>query len=56
VAAAAAAAASGHHSDARRLLAQASDLDRAHPSYYGAAWVALGRILLTSSALGGCRP
>jgi endoglucanase len=24
------------------------------PSYYGAAWVALGRIMLTTSMLGDC--
>lgn len=40
----------------------ADDLDRADraaqevPTYYGAAWAALGRALLESDALGGCAP
>ena len=54
VAAAAAARAAGDGAAGDRLLDRAAALDRAHPTYYGAAWVALGRVLLTSSALGTC--
>jgi endoglucanase len=36
------------------LLDQADDLHREHASYYGAAWAALGRLMLTTSRLGGC--
>jgi endoglucanase len=48
VAAAAAAAAAGRRRDRDRLLAEAEQLNTAHPTYYGAAWVALGRALLTT--------
>ncbi len=34
-----------------RLLAAAEKLDKRSPTYYGAAWVALGRIMLTTDAL-----
>ncbi len=54
VAAAAAAKAAGDSQDAARLLGQAQAQDRAHPTYYGAAWVALGRVMLTTNALGSC--
>jgi cellulose synthase (UDP-forming) len=54
VAAAAAARAAGDAAASNRLLDQAERLDKEHPSYYGAAWLALGRMMLTSSALGGC--
>ena len=33
------------------LLGAAEALDKRQPTYYGAAWVALGRIMLTSNAL-----
>lgn len=56
VGAAAAAAAAGERAEARRLLARADALDRQTPTYYGAAWVALGRLMLTTRALGGCPP
>ncbi|HET7488644.1 MAG TPA: glycosyl hydrolase family 8 [Acidimicrobiales bacterium] len=46
VGAAAAAEAAGQGEVARRLLARAADLDRRQPTYYGAAWVAFGRVLL----------
>jgi len=46
--------AAGHRTAATRLLAQAQAADARNPSYSGAAWVALGRVLLTTSALGGC--
>ncbi len=51
VAAAAAANAAGDGSATPSLLGQA---DAAHPTYYGDAWAALGRVMLTSSALGTC--
>ena len=51
VAAAAAADAAGQARARSRLLDAAEALDRRSPTYYGAAWVALGRIMLTSSAL-----
>jgi hypothetical protein len=54
VAAAAAARAAGHRAASARLLARAQRIDAAHPSYYGAAWLALGRAMLTTAALGGC--
>ena len=55
VGAAAAAQAAGN--DARRdsLLAEATRLNQQHPTYYGSAWLALGRTLLTTDLLGGCR-
>jgi cellulose synthase (UDP-forming) len=54
VAAAAAARASDHEGEMHALLDRAEDANSAHPTYYGAAWVALGRVMLSSSALGGC--
>ncbi len=54
VAAAAAAGAAGKARDERRLLDAAEALDRRSPTYYGAAWVALGRIMLTTKALSSC--
>jgi len=54
VAAAAAASASHDLSARERLLAAAARAQAAHSTYYGAAWLALGRMLLTTSALGGC--
>ncbi len=56
VAAAAAAAASGDAERAAELLDAADAVDEEVPSYFGAAWVALGRILLDTDLLGGCRP
>jgi endoglucanase len=56
VAAAAAAGAAGAVGARDRLLDRATRLDAAHPSYYGAAWVALGRALLTTERLGSCAP
>jgi endoglucanase len=55
VGAAAAAQAAGN--DARRdsLLAEAARLNQQNPTYYGSAWLALGRTLLTTNLLGGCR-
>jgi cellulose synthase (UDP-forming) len=54
VAAAAAAKAADQKGEMHRLLDQASEANSAHPTYYGAAWVALGRVMLTSNALGAC--
>ncbi|HUR18119.1 MAG TPA: glycosyl hydrolase family 8 [Acidimicrobiales bacterium] len=53
VAAAAAALAAGRHHQARRLLAEATDLDRRYPTYYGSAWVALGHTMFASGPHGG---
>jgi endo-1,4-beta-D-glucanase Y len=54
VAAAAAARAAGDQAAAAALLDRAAAQDAAAATYYGAAWVALGRIMLTTSWLGGC--
>ena len=54
VAAAGAAQAAGKTKDAARLLDAAEALDKRTPTYYGAAWVALGRVMLTSDALDAC--
>jgi cellulose synthase (UDP-forming) len=56
VAAAAAARAAGAQAASDRLLVAAEAVDQRHPTYYGAAWVALGRVMLTSTALGACGP
>jgi len=55
VAAAGAATASGRTRRAQQFLAAAQALDREQPSYYGAAWVALGRLLLTTRRLDPAR-
>ena len=54
VAAAAAADAAGQAAARDRLLDAAEALDKRTPTYYGAAWVALGRIMLTTKLLDGC--
>jgi len=54
VAAAGAAQAAGKTADAARLLDAAEKLDKRTPTYYGSAWVALGRVMLTSDALDAC--
>jgi endo-1,4-beta-D-glucanase Y len=54
VAAAAAAGAAGNPQARDRLLDQAEALDRRSRTYYGAAWVALGRVALTTDLLGRC--
>ena len=51
VAAAGAAAAAGDSAARRELLDAAEALDKRAPTYYGAAWVALGRVMLTTNAL-----
>jgi endoglucanase len=55
VAAAGAAAAAGQTAARDRLLDAAAALDKQTPTYYGAAWVALGRIMLTTKLLDVCR-
>ncbi|HEX8158953.1 MAG TPA: glycosyl hydrolase family 8 [Solirubrobacteraceae bacterium] len=54
VAAAAAATAAGDRAAADRLLNGAEALQRAQPSYYGGAWVALARLMLTTDRLRSC--
>ncbi len=54
VAAAAAARATGHRGVAGRLLDRAASIDRKYPTYYGAAWLALGRVLLDTRTLADC--
>lgn len=54
VGAAGAARAAGREADMKRLLDAAAAQDRAAPTYYGAAWVALGRVLLTTDLAGRC--
>lgn len=51
VAAAGAADAAGQPAARDGLLDEAETLDRRSPTYYGAAWVALGRIILTTNLL-----
>jgi endoglucanase len=55
VAAAGAANAAGHGAARKRLLDQADAVEQRRPSYYGAAWVALGRALLDGPALVNCQ-
>ncbi len=52
IAAAAAAVAAGDRSAVPGLLSAASRLNAEHPTYYGSAWVALGRLLLSTNRLG----
>lgn len=54
VGAAGAAYAAGDAEAGRRLLDAAEALDRRVPTYYGAAWVALGRMMLTTKRLAPC--
>jgi endoglucanase len=54
VAAAGAADAAGEGDARDRLLDAAADLDQRSSTYYGAAWVALGRYMLTTDALDVC--
>lgn len=54
VAAAGAADAAGQLAARDGLLDAADALDQRSPTYYGAAWVALGRIMLTTNLLDAC--
>lgn len=56
VAAAATAEAAGRSEASESLLDAATSLDDDYPTYYGSAWIALGRLWLDTSRLGGCRP
>jgi endo-1,4-beta-D-glucanase Y len=53
VAAAAAADAAGDRAARESFLSSATETARRYPTYYGDAWVALGRLMLTDE-LGGC--
>jgi endoglucanase len=53
---AAAVAAAGDPARAFDELDDGNRLAEATPSYYGVAWAALGRMMLTDDALGGCPP
>jgi endoglucanase len=55
IGAAAAAQAAGNDARRDRLFAEAASLNAQHPTYYGTAWLALGRTLLTTNLLGGCQ-
>jgi endoglucanase len=54
VAAAAFEQGAGNPDGAVERLDAAAQLEQRSPTYYGAAWVALGRIMLTTSLLGEC--
>lgn len=54
VAAAGAADAAGNARARTDLLGRAEAADEAAPSYYGSAWVALGRMMLTTERFGSC--
>jgi endo-1,4-beta-D-glucanase Y len=54
VAAAAAAMAAGDTAERDALLDRAEALGDRHPTYYGAAWIALGRLMLTTDRFGPC--
>ncbi len=53
---AAAHAAAGDGPSARQSLDAADAAQEESPSYYGAAWAALGRLMLADGGLGGCPP
>ncbi|MGH2776364.1 MAG: glycosyl hydrolase family 8 [Actinomycetota bacterium] len=44
----------GNTEAVNELLDRSQDVLRREPNYYGAAWVALGRMMLTTSLLGDC--
>ena len=54
VAAAATQQAAGDLDGTLERLDAAAQLEQRSPTYYGAAWVVLGRIMLTTSLLGEC--
>ena len=53
---AAALAAAGQTGRADSQLLSADQLQQVKPTYYGAAWNALGRLMLSGETLGGCPP
>ena len=55
VGAAAAAQAAGQTAARDRLLAQADAIDSRFPTYFGSAWIALGRVELLTTMMGSCR-
>jgi hypothetical protein len=55
VAAASSAAAAGEPDASAQLLDRATELGAEHPTYYGAAWIAIARLWLETDELGGCR-
>jgi endo-1,4-beta-D-glucanase Y len=54
VGAAAAAEAAGQTAARDRLLAQADATNARFPTYFGSAWIALGRLVLETALLGSC--
>jgi endoglucanase len=54
VGAAASAQAAGQPQMRDALLAQAQSINARFPTYYGAAWIAVARVELGTTALGGC--
>jgi len=54
VGAAAAAQATGQTAARDRLLAQADAINTRFPTYFGSAWIALGRLELETASLGSC--
>ena len=56
VGAAGGAQAAGDRQMTRELLRRAEALDDEHPTYYGSALIALGRLMLTTDRLGRCEP
>jgi endoglucanase len=54
VASAATEQAAGDSDAAAQRLDAATALQQRYPTYYGAAWVALGRPMLSTSLLGAC--
>jgi endoglucanase len=54
VSAAGAADAAGKTAERDRFLKAAEALDKRQPTYYGAAWVAIGRMMLTTNKLDAC--
>ena len=54
MAAAATEQAAGDSDAAAAGLDAAGALQQRYPTYFGAAWVALGRIMLSTSLLGAC--
>jgi endoglucanase len=53
---AASVAASGNAARTADELVDADHLQQQSPTYYGTAWAALGRFMLTDDVLGGCPP
>lgn len=44
----------GEAGRAKKVLDEAEEIEAAGPTYDGAAWVALGRVILTADLLGSC--